>query len=138
MNEFLTSRPQVRSRVEARLGFIGVLLALFAGGATGKPPGGQITPNFKDVDFTELVEHVAAATGKNFIIDWRVHAHVTMISPRGMSSSAFYDAFLALLPACGLTTAQRDGLVFIYPDKRPAKLIQVSLRDFSSCYCVAQ
>ena len=41
---------------------------------------GRITPNFKDADITQITEAVAAATGKNFIVDPRVRAQVTMIS----------------------------------------------------------
>jgi hypothetical protein len=63
MNDFPKSRSRVRGWIDGRLGFMSVLL-LFAGAATGQPPGGHITPNFKDADFTELVEAVSAATGR--------------------------------------------------------------------------
>ena len=43
-------------------------------------PAQRITPNFKDADITQIAEAVAAATGKNFIIDPRVRAQVTMLS----------------------------------------------------------
>ena len=57
----------------------------------------RITPNFKDADITQIAEAVAAATGKNFIIDPRVRAQVTMLSATPMSPDAFYQAFLSIL-----------------------------------------
>jgi general secretion pathway protein D len=48
----------------------------------------RITPNFKDADITQIAEAVSAATGKNFIIDPRVRAQVTMLSSTPMSPAA--------------------------------------------------
>ncbi|MBV8496392.1 MAG: type II secretion system protein GspD, partial [Gammaproteobacteria bacterium] len=45
-----------------------------------QPQAQRITPNFKDADITQIAEAVSAATGKNFIIDPRVRAQVTMLS----------------------------------------------------------
>ena len=42
--------------------------------------GQRITPNFKDADIGQITEAVAQATGKNFILDPRVRAQVTMLS----------------------------------------------------------
>src|ERR1700689_4822857 len=56
----------------------------------------RITPNFKDADITQIAEAVSAATGKNFIIDPRVRAQVTMLSSTPMSPDAFYQAFLSI------------------------------------------
>ena len=61
----------------------------------------RITPNFKDADITQIAEAVSAATGKNFIIDPRVRAQVTMLSSTPMSPAAFYEAFLSILQVYG-------------------------------------
>ncbi|MBV8143918.1 MAG: type II secretion system protein GspD, partial [Gammaproteobacteria bacterium] len=61
----------------------------------------RITPNFKDADITQIAEAVSAATGKNFIIDPRVRAQVTMLSSTAMSPEAFYEAFLSILQVYG-------------------------------------
>ena len=58
-------------------------------------------PNFKDADITQIAEAVSAATGKNFIIDPRVRAQVTMLSSTPMSPDAFYEAFLSILQVHG-------------------------------------
>jgi general secretion pathway protein D len=100
----------------------------------------KITPNFKDADFTELVEAVSAATGKNFIIDPHVRARVTMLSSTEMSPATFYDAFLSLLPVCGFVAVpgKSSDVVTILPDTRPPGLIRVGLPDLSSFSCVAR
>ncbi|TLY74359.1 MAG: hypothetical protein E6K43_08525 [Gammaproteobacteria bacterium] len=61
----------------------------------------RITPNFKDADITQIAEAVSAATGKNFIIDPRVRAQVTMLSSTALSPAAFYEAFLSILQVYG-------------------------------------
>jgi type II secretory pathway component GspD/PulD (secretin) len=137
MNDFPKSRSRVRGWVEDGFGFIAALL-LFTGTATGQTPGRHITPNFKDYDFTELVEVVSAATGKNFVIHPRVRARVTMISSTEMSPAAFYDAFLSLLPACGFVAVLNGDVVRILPGTRPPRLIRVGLPDLSSFSCVAR
>ena len=43
---------------------------------------GTITPNYKDADLSQIIEAVSAVTGKNFIVDPRVRAQVTMCRPR--------------------------------------------------------
>ncbi len=55
---------------------------------------GTITPNYKDADLSQIIEAVSAVTGKNFIVDPRVKAQVTMLSSTPMSPNAFYEAFL--------------------------------------------
>ena len=42
------------------------------------------------------------ATGKNFIVDPRVRAQVTMFSSTAMTPDEFYQAFLAILQVHGL------------------------------------
>src|SRR5882672_3531485 len=62
--------------------------------AQGQP---TITPNYKDADLGQIIEAVSEITGKNFIIDPRVRAQVTMLSSTPMSPEAFYEAFLSIL-----------------------------------------
>ena len=80
--------------------------------ASAAPPGapsldqrGQetatITPNYKDADLTQIIQAVSEVTGKNFIIDPRVNAKVTMLSSTPMSPQAFYEAFLSVLQVYG-------------------------------------
>src|SRR5450755_800837 len=78
--------------------------------------GQRITPNFKDADITQIAEAVAAATGKNFIIDPRVRAQVTMLSATPMSPDAFYQAFLSILQVHGFVALPAGSVIKIVPD----------------------
>ncbi|MEE8281825.1 MAG: hypothetical protein V3R50_05535, partial [Gammaproteobacteria bacterium] len=60
----------------------------------GHAQGATITPNYKDADIRQIIEAVGEVTGKNFVIDPRVTAKVTMLSTTPMSPDAFYEAFL--------------------------------------------
>ena len=134
VNDLPKSRSREPGWVGARLGFV-ALLFVFAGAATGRPPGAHILPNFRDADFIEVAEAVSKATGRSFLIHPLVRARVTMQSATEMSPEAFYDAFLSLLPACGFVAVPGRGFVTILPGTEAPKLIRVGLRDFSSFSC---
>src|ERR1700684_3375658 len=76
----------------------------------------RITPNFKDADITQIAEAVSAATGKNFIIDPRVRAQVTMLSSTPMSPDAFYQAFLSILQVYGYVAVPAGKVIKIVPN----------------------
>jgi general secretion pathway protein D len=101
------------------------LSALAAGqqriSAPPMPAGGhantqRITPNFKDADITQIIEAVSMATGKNFIIDPRVRAQVTMLSSTPMTPDQFYQAFLAILQVHGFVAVPAGDVIKIIPD----------------------
>ena len=75
-----------------------------------------ITPNYKDADLRQIIEAVSAITGKNFIIDPRVRAQVTLLSSQPMSPDAFYAAFLSILEVHGYIAVPSGDLVKILPD----------------------
>lgn len=75
-----------------------------------------ITPNYKDADLQQVIEAVGAVTGKNFIIDPRVKAQVTMISSSAMSAEAFYEAFLSILQVYGYVAVPSGDVIKILPD----------------------
>ncbi len=74
-----------------------------------------ITPNYKDADLAQIVDAVSAITGKNFIIDPRVRAQVTMLSSTPMSPDAFYQAFLSILQVHGFTAVETGNIVRVIP-----------------------
>ena len=76
-------------------------------GAAEQQSAQRITPNFKDADITQIAEAVSAATGKNFIIDPRVRAQVTMLSSTPMTPGAVLPG-LPLDPA-GARLHRRAG-----------------------------
>src|ERR1700689_5307830 len=84
--------------------------------AAAEQSGQRITPNFKDADITQIAEAVSAATGKNFIIDPRVRAQVTMLSSTPMTPDQFYQAFLAILQVHGFVAIPTANVIKIIPD----------------------
>jgi general secretion pathway protein D len=75
-----------------------------------------ITPNYKEADIRQIVEAVGEVTGRNFIIDPRVNAKVTMLSSTPMSAEAFYEAFLSILQVHGYVAVTSGDLIKIVPD----------------------
>jgi general secretion pathway protein D len=83
---------------------------------------GAITPNYKDADLGQIIEAVSAVTGKNFIVDPRVKAQVTMLSSTPMSPAAFYEAFLSILQVHGFVAVPSGGVIKIIPDANARQL----------------
>jgi general secretion pathway protein D len=78
--------------------------------------GATITPNYKDADLSQIIQAVGEVTGKNFIIDPRVNAKVTMLSATPMSPAAFYEAFLAVLQVYGYVAVPAGKVIKIVPN----------------------
>jgi general secretion pathway protein D len=94
-----------------------VSLALPAAPQQPKPQeGATITPNYKDADLSQIIQAVSEVTGKNFIIDPRVNAKVTMLSATPMSPQAFYEAFLAVLQVYGYVAVPAGKVIKIVPN----------------------
>jgi general secretion pathway protein D len=91
------------------LALIVVPITLFAQQVT-------ITPNYKEADIRQIVEAVSAVTDRNFIIDPRVNAKVTMLSKTPMTPDAFYEAFLAILEVHQLAAMQSGDIIKIIPN----------------------
>ncbi len=105
---------------------------LLAGSLASAQQVQRITPNFKDADITQVAEAVAAATGKNFIIDPRVRAQVTMLSSTAMSPPAFYEAFLSILQVYGFIAVPQGNVVKIMPDTNAKTSPSIDLPDHVS------
>lgn len=75
-----------------------------------------ITPNYRDADVRQIVEAVGEVTGKNFIIDPRINAKVTMLSSTPMSPDAFYQAFLSILAVHNYVAIETGDIVKVMPD----------------------
>ncbi len=91
--------------------------------------GQRITPNFKDANIATIVETVSEVTGKNFIIDPRVNAQVTMFSRTPMSPDAFYEAFLAILQVHGYVALPAGNVIKILPDANARQHPALDLPD---------
>jgi general secretion pathway protein D len=78
--------------------------------------GATITPNYKDADLSQIIQAVSEVTGKNFIIDPRVNAKVTMLSATPMTAGAFYEAFLSVLQVYGYVAVPAGKVIKIIPN----------------------
>jgi len=107
-------RPGKRTR-QLTAFLAGALLSFWAG-APSLAQTPTITPNYKDADIRQIIEAVSEVTGRNFIIDPRVKAQVTMLSSSPMSPEAFYQAFLSILEVHGYVAVPSGDLTKILPD----------------------
>ena len=105
------SRPVAGTPVAPAGGAAPVVRAARPAGA-----GAMITPNYKDADLGQIIEAVSQLTGKNFIVDPRVKAQVTLLSATPMTPDAFYQAFLALLEVHGFVAVPQGKVIKVVPD----------------------
>jgi general secretion pathway protein D len=130
----------VKTHDKLRFGMGSVLAVLlvvmsFQTAAQARPPqdGPTITPNYKDADLSQIIQAVSEVTGKNFIIDPRVNAKVTMLSATPMSPAAFYEAFLAVLQVYGYVAVPAGKVIKIIPNTDARQLPSIDLpTDVSS------
>ncbi|MEA2728713.1 MAG: ral secretion pathway protein, partial [Acetobacteraceae bacterium] len=113
---------------------VGAMLSMLSFGAVSAPgpgaglqEGATITPNYKDADLGQIIQAVSEVTGKNFIIDPRVNAKVTMLSATPMSPAAFYEAFLAVLQVYGYVAVPAGKVVKIIPNTDARQLPSIDL-----------
>jgi general secretion pathway protein D len=105
-----------------------IVTALLASGAQAQQ-GAMITPNYKDADLGQVIEAVSQVTGRNFIVDPRVRAQVTMLSSTPMNAGAFYEAFLAILQVHGFVAVPSGNVIKILPDANARQMPANDLPD---------
>ena len=69
----------------------------------------------KDADIRSLIETVSAQTGKNFIVDPRVQAKVTLITSEPVSKDKLFEMFLSVLQVHGFATVPAGDFTKIVP-----------------------
>lgn len=92
------------------------VLAILGANAVLAQQEPQIMPNYRDADIRQIIEAVGEVTGRNFLVDPRVNARVTLLSYSPMSPEAFYEAFLATLQVHAFVALEAGDLVKIVPD----------------------
>ncbi len=129
------TRPQRRCH-GGLIGALALVLAIasFPAAPQSRAParaqdGPTITPNYKDADLSQIIQAVSEVTGKNFIIDPRVNAKVTMLSATPMSPAAFYEAFLAVLQVYGYVAVPAGKVIKIIPNTDARQLPSIDLPD---------
>jgi general secretion pathway protein D len=96
----------------------GLLIACALGFA---PVAAQETPasatlNLNDVDIRVLINTVSELTGRNFVIDPRIKARVTVVSSRPMAQEEIYAVFLSVLEVHGFAAVPAGDVIKIVPD----------------------
>ncbi len=130
-----SSGPKVFNAMTRQSFRVILLSAVLAVAATGivsaqgniNGNGQRITPSFKDAEIGQVIEAVAAATGKTIIPDPRVRAQVTMLSQTPMTPDAFYEAFLALLSVHQFVAVESGGIIKIVPDANARQMPNIDL-----------
>jgi general secretion pathway protein D len=89
------------------------LLVLFC---CGQALADQITLNLKDADIRALISTVSKFTGKNFIVDPRVKAKITVVSSNTMSPEEVYEVFLSILQVHGYAAVPIGSIIKIIPE----------------------
>lgn len=87
--------------------------AEYARSQTG--PNDAFTINLNNVDIHKLIETVSRHTGKNFVVDPRVKATVSVISSKPISSDKLYELFLSVLDTHGYTAVSNEVITKIVP-----------------------
>lgn len=94
--------------------FIGFLLMLFCPFLlAGKD---EFSLNLKDVDIRTLIETVADATGKNFIIDPRITGNISVVTSTPLKAKQVYDVFLSILKVHGYSAVPNGNIIKIIPN----------------------
>lgn len=72
--------------------------------------------NLNNADIQTLIKTVSVQTGRNFVVDPRVKARVTVISAKKLNAEEIYEAFLSVLQVHGFSAVPQGDLVKIVPD----------------------
>jgi len=74
------------------------------------------TLNLKNADIHSLIQTVSRQSGKNFVVDPRVKARVTVISAKPLDADELYQTFLSVLQVHGYSAVPGKDLIKIVPD----------------------
>lgn len=102
----------------ARAKRLGIALLCSVWMATAPTMVAQAEPlllNFRNVDIRQIIETVGELTGRNFLIDPRVKAKVTILANTEVPEDALYDVMLSILAMHGFRAVDGPGLTRIVP-----------------------
>ncbi|MCK5001991.1 MAG: type II secretion system secretin GspD [Gammaproteobacteria bacterium] len=105
----LKTKPARQQKTRIACSFIFLLFFSFSSLAN------EITLNLKDADIRALISTVSKFTGKNFIIDPRIKAKVTVVSANTMSQDEVYEVFLSVLQVHGFAAVTTGSVIKIIP-----------------------
>lgn len=71
--------------------------------------------NLKNADIRAVIQTISVITGKNFIVDPRVHGTVTLVSQKPMTPSELYQVFLSMLQILQYVAIPSGNVIKIVP-----------------------
>lgn len=98
---------------------LGLCFALSAGIgviAPAQAQEGTFTLNLKNADIHSLIQTVSRQSGRNFVVDPRVKARVTVISSTPLNADELYETFLSVLQVHGYAAVPSGDLIKIVPE----------------------
>lgn len=104
-------QPGSRTRLLRAIG-----LALLCWSFTVLAQDEQFTLNLKNADIHSLISTVSKQSGRNFVVDPRVKAKVTVISAKPLNADELYQTFLSVLQVHGFSAVPTGDLIKIVPD----------------------
>jgi len=90
------------------------LLAL-AAGPVGAQADEPFTLNLQQAELRSLIDTVSRRTGRNFVVDPRVDARVTVISSQPVGDDELYEVFQTVLSVHGYATVDAGDVTKIVP-----------------------
>ena len=122
MTMFNRSNPQLIPALALRASMVATTAAITASLAlTGvvtpaQAQEGTFTLNLKNADIHSLIQTVSRQSGRNFVVDPRVKARVTVVSSTPLNSEELYETFLSVLQVHGYAAVPSGDLIKIVPD----------------------
>ncbi|MGQ7846935.1 type II secretion system secretin GspD [Granulosicoccus sp. 3-233] len=122
MTMFKRSNPQLipalalRASIVATSAAFTATLALTGVATPVRAQEGTFTLNLKNADIHSLIQTVSRQSGRNFVVDPRVKARVTVISSTPLNAEELYETFLSVLQVHGYAAVPSGDLVKIVPD----------------------
>ncbi len=105
------SRPRGKFLRQTCLGLLGLWCL------SAVPLAAQtVTLNLKNADISALISTISEITGKNFIVDPRVKAKITVVSSKPMDEKEIYQVFLSVLEVHGFAVVPSGAMYKIIPD----------------------
>lgn len=72
--------------------------------------------NLQNADILSIINEVSLETGKNFVIDPRVHGKISLISSKPIKQEQLYDVFLSILALLGYSAVTSGDVIKIIPN----------------------
>lgn len=109
----------MQSPLDGSMAWRALLLALLSLLVVSTPLGAQseepFSLNMEDAELRSLIQTVSERTGRNFIVDPRVNARVTVVSSQPVDDRELYSIFETILAVHGFAAIESEGVTRIVP-----------------------